>query len=125
MTRKQRRASLIGAGLVILAAAVGLVLTALQDNIVFFYSPSDIAERERWDEYMHAYEEAIRNTARDYAPWHVVPSDNKWFARMVIAATIVEALERIDPKFPEVSDDAIERMKEARVLLRKELGLKD
>jgi cytochrome c-type biogenesis protein CcmE len=45
MTRKQRRASLIGAGLVILAAAVGLVLTALQDNIVFFYSPSDIAER--------------------------------------------------------------------------------
>lgn len=89
------------------------------------FSASDIAERERWDEYMHAYEEAIRNTARDYAPWHVVPSDNKWFARMVIAATIVEALERIDPKFPEVSDDAIERMKEARVLLRKELGLKD
>lgn len=89
------------------------------------FSASDISERERWDEYMHAYEEAIRNTARDYAPWHVVPSDNKWFARMVIAATIVEALERINPKFPEVSDDAIERMKEARVLLRKELGLKD
>ncbi len=89
------------------------------------FSASDISERERWDEYMHAYEEAIRNTARDHAPWHVVPSDNKWFARMVIAATIVEALERIDPKFPEVSDDAIEGMKEARVLLRKELGLKD
>ena len=89
------------------------------------FSASDISERERWDDYMHAYEDMIQNTAREHAPWHVVPSDNKWFARMVIAATIVEALERIDPKFPEVSDKAIKRMQEDRKLLKKELGHED
>jgi len=89
------------------------------------FSASDISERERWDDYMHAYEDMIQNTAREHAPWHVVPSDNKWFARMVIAATIVEALERIDPKFPEVSDEAIKRMQEDRKLLKKELGHED
>ncbi|MEO4041884.1 polyphosphate kinase 2 family protein [Hoeflea sp. CAU 1731] len=89
------------------------------------FSASDISEREHWDDYMRAYEDMIQNTARAHAPWHVVPSDNKWFARMVIAATIVEALERIDPKFPEVSDEAIKRMQEDRKVLKKELDHKD
>ena len=45
----------------------------------------DVAERKLWDKYMHAYEDAIRHTSRPEAPWYVVPADNKWFARLVIA----------------------------------------
>ena len=53
------------------------------------FSPSDMAERAFWDDYMHAYEDMIGNTARPHAPWFVVPSNNKWFSRLVIAAALV------------------------------------
>jgi PPK2 family polyphosphate:nucleotide phosphotransferase len=66
------------------------------------FSMGDIAERALWDKYQAAYQDAIRNTATAFAPWHVVPADHKWFARVVISATIVEALEKLDPKFPKV-----------------------
>lgn len=78
------------------------------------FSFGDVAERKLWDNYMDAYEDMIRNTACEYAPWHVVPSDNKWFSRLVLAAALVEALERIDPQFPEVSEEDRKRMNEAR-----------
>jgi PPK2 family polyphosphate:nucleotide phosphotransferase len=68
------------------------------------FSPADVAERGHWDSYMAAYEDAIRHTAAEEAPWFVVPADNKWFTRLVVAAAIIERLERLKLKFPEVDD---------------------
>ena len=57
----------------------------------------------RWDDYQKAYERTIRHTATKEAPWHIIPADNKWYMRYAVTAAILEALQRIDPKFPEVS----------------------
>ena len=66
------------------------------------FSASDVHERKFWGDYMHAYQEAIRATASKHAPWLVVPADNKWFARLVVAAAIVEAVEQLDLTYPKV-----------------------
>lgn len=66
------------------------------------FSMGDIAERKLWDKYQAAYQDAIHHTSTSYAPWHIVPADHKWFARVVISSTIVQALEKLDPKFPKV-----------------------
>lgn len=66
------------------------------------FSAGDIEEREYWDEYMAAYEDMIRNTATPEAPWYVVPADNKWFTRIVVAAAIIETLVDLDLKYPQV-----------------------
>ena len=65
-------------------------------------SASDVHERKFWDDYMRVYEEAIRATASKHAPWFVVPADNKWFTRLVVAAAIVEAVEQLDLTYPKV-----------------------
>jgi PPK2 family polyphosphate:nucleotide phosphotransferase len=67
------------------------------------FSAEDVAARTLWGDYMDAYEDMIRNTATDYAPWYVVPADHKWFTRLVVAAAIVEALRSLDLRFPAVS----------------------
>ena len=67
----------------------------------------DVKERERWDDYMRAYEEAIRATATKYAPWYVVPADHKWFTRLVVAAAVADALEELDVGYPKL--DAAQR----------------
>jgi PPK2 family polyphosphate:nucleotide phosphotransferase len=64
------------------------------------FSIADVREREHWSEYMNAYERMIRATASQDAPWFVVPADNKWFTRLVVAAVIVDALESLDVDFP-------------------------
>ena len=64
----------------------------------------DVTERGRWDEYMDAYEDMIRETATKEAPWYVVPADNKTFARLVVAAAMIEALGEIDPKIPQIAN---------------------
>jgi len=61
-----------------------------------------VKERERWDDYMKAYEEAIRATARKYAPWYVIPADHKWFMRLVVAAAVAHALEDLDVQYPKL-----------------------
>ena len=66
------------------------------------YSAADVRERGYWQEYMAAYEDTIRHTASDYAPWYVVPADNKWFTRVVVAAATIEALDSLDLKYPEL-----------------------
>jgi PPK2 family polyphosphate:nucleotide phosphotransferase len=66
------------------------------------FSPADIGERGYWDDYMAAYEDAIRRTASREAPWYVVPADNKWYTRLVVAAAIVEALWKLDLAYPGV-----------------------
>jgi PPK2 family polyphosphate:nucleotide phosphotransferase len=66
------------------------------------FSISDAAERGHWKEYMRAYEEMIRATATDDAPWYVVPADNKWFTRVVVAAAVIDALGSLDLAYPKV-----------------------
>ena len=66
------------------------------------FSKADIAERALWPKYQAAYQEVIRHTSTRLAPWHVVPADHKWFARVVIGSTIVAALDKLDLRFPSV-----------------------
>src|SRR4029450_6923638 len=68
------------------------------------FSANDAKEREYWDEYMEAYEDMIRNTATKRAPWYVVPADNKWFTRVVVAAAVIDALSSMDLAYPTISD---------------------
>ena len=66
------------------------------------FNTGDLKERLRWKEYMKAYEEMIRNTATDDAPWYVVPADHKWFTQMVVAAAMVDTLAGLELAYPEV-----------------------
>jgi PPK2 family polyphosphate:nucleotide phosphotransferase len=83
------------------------------------FSPADVAERDRWNEYMSAYEEMIRETATKDAPWHVVPADNKWYTRAVVAAAVIDALGEIDPQFPTVDKDKKKELAAIRLALLK------
>src|SRR5215467_7731819 len=67
------------------------------------FSQNDIHERGLWKDYMKAYEDTIRNTATKHAPWYVVPADNKWFTRVVVAAAVIETLGSLDLHYPRVS----------------------
>ena len=84
------------------------------------FSAADVAERARWDDYQAAYEQAIRATATETAPWHVVPADHKWFTRLVVSETIAAALEGLDLHYPEVAPDERARLQAARATLLKE-----
>ena len=84
------------------------------------FSAADVRERAHWSSYMKAYEEAIQATAAKHAPWYVVPADNKWFTRLVVAAAVVDALEALDLEFPGVSDAQRKELALARVQLAKE-----
>ncbi len=78
------------------------------------FSANDIKERERWDDYMTAYEDTIRRTATAEAPWYVVPADNKWFTRLVVAATVVETLGSLDLKYPQVPKEKLRELAAAK-----------
>jgi len=78
------------------------------------FEMGDVAERKLWDKYMHAYEETIRHTSREEAPWYVVPANNKWFARLVIAEAMVEAMEAQKPEFPQVEGAALKELEKVR-----------
>src|SRR5262249_13379452 len=84
------------------------------------FALGDVAERQHWDDYMNAYEQAIRHTATKDAPWHVVPADNKWFSRLVVGATIVAALAKIDPQFPTIDGAGLKALDVARTQLHNE-----
>jgi len=81
------------------------------------FSSTDAKEREHWDEYMNAYEDMIRHTATKEAPWYVVPADNKWFTRLAVAAAIIDALSSLDLKYPEVGEEKLNELAEAKRLL--------
>jgi PPK2 family polyphosphate:nucleotide phosphotransferase len=81
------------------------------------FSLGDIHERAHWDAYMTAYEEMIQRTARPSAPWHVVPADNKWFTRIVVAASIIDAMARLDLSRPHLGEEARRQLDEGRRLL--------
>lgn len=81
------------------------------------FSAGDIHERKYWDDYQDAYAEMIRQTASKYAPWYVVPADNKWFTRLVVSSVIVEALESLDLSYPKVNSAKQKELAEARHVL--------
>ena len=84
------------------------------------FSAADIRERGFWDDYMHAFEEAIKATASKHAPWFVVPADNKWFTRLVIAAAIVEAVEKLALSYPKIDAAKKKELATARRVLARE-----
>ncbi|HEY3898676.1 MAG TPA: polyphosphate kinase 2 family protein [Chthoniobacter sp.] len=81
------------------------------------FSAGDARERGFWKDYMHAYEETIRETATEDAPWYVVPADNKWYTRVVVAAAIIEALASLDLHYPKVSAAKRKELAAARTAL--------
>ena len=84
------------------------------------FSMGDIAERKLWTRYMDAYEDMIRQTSRPEAPWFVVPADNKWFTRLVVAGAIVREIQALDLEFPKVKGKALKELREVRKALKKE-----
>lgn len=81
------------------------------------FSSADLRERECWDDYMRSYEEMIAGTASKHAPWYVIPADNKWFARLAVAAVIVETLEELKLAYPAVPPEQRKQLQAARKAL--------
>lgn len=69
------------------------------------FAASDILERENWDDYHKAYEDMLEHTSTDYAPWYVVPADNKWFTRLLVSEIMLDLFEQLDPHVPELSKE--------------------
>lgn len=69
------------------------------------FAASDILERENWDEYHKAYEDMLEHTSTDYAPWYVVPADNKWFTRFVVSEVMLDLFKQLDPQTPKLSKE--------------------
>jgi PPK2 family polyphosphate:nucleotide phosphotransferase len=84
------------------------------------FSASDVRERGYWDDYMDAYENLIRETATEDAPWYVVPANNKWYTRIVVAAAVIEALASLDLHYPKVDKDKLKELAAARKILMSE-----
>ena len=83
-------------------------------------SPADVVERGFWNDYMDAYENAIGATATPDCPWYVVPADNKWFTRIVVASAIIQALDSLDLKYPRVGKEQLAQLQKTRTMLMKE-----
>jgi PPK2 family polyphosphate:nucleotide phosphotransferase len=81
------------------------------------FSAADIHEREYWNDYMEAYEDMIQHTATPVAPWYVVPADNKWFTRLVVASAIIDTLQQLNLSYPKVDAKRRKELDEARKLL--------
>jgi PPK2 family polyphosphate:nucleotide phosphotransferase len=84
------------------------------------FSMADISERALWGKYQAAYQEIVRHTSTAKAPWHVVPADHKWFARLVISSTIVSALDKLDLHFPKTDPASLQEFKAVRAALEDE-----
>jgi polyphosphate kinase 2 (PPK2 family) len=81
------------------------------------FSAADIRERKYWDDYMNAYEEMIAATSKKHAPWYVVPADNKWYTRLVVAAAIVDTLQELNLSYPKLSPKERKELLAARTEL--------
>jgi polyphosphate kinase 2 (PPK2 family) len=84
------------------------------------FSLYDVEERKLWDKFIKVYEDTIRHTSTKEAPWYVIPADRKWFARLSIAAILVERLEGLDLQFPKFDETSLDKLKEAEIALREE-----
>src|SRR5262249_29411278 len=83
------------------------------------FSASDMAERAFWDQYQNAYEDMIRNTATKDSPWYVVPADNKWFTRVIVASAIIDTLASLDLAYPSVDQEKLKEIANAKEALFK------
>ena len=83
------------------------------------FSMADLAERAHWDDYMDAYESMVQHTATEHAPWYVIPADNKWFTRLVVAAAVVDAMSELDLEYPKLDRAQRADLDRARAALRK------
>jgi PPK2 family polyphosphate:nucleotide phosphotransferase len=81
------------------------------------FSVNDARERQHWDDYMAAYEDVFTQTSTDYAPWYIIPADNKWFMRYAVAAIINHTLEKLDLKYPTLTREKKNELLEARKVL--------
>jgi PPK2 family polyphosphate:nucleotide phosphotransferase len=86
------------------------------------FSAADVRERRFWDSYQGAFSEMLSNTSTEWAPWHVIPADRKWFARLATAAVLAKTLIDIDPRFPTLEAEAMEALLEAKAELEAEEG---
>jgi len=86
------------------------------------FSLGDVREQERWKDYMKAYETAIQRTARKHAPWVVIPANRKWFARLVVVAAIIDALEELDLEFPKLTSEQRKELEEGRKILNQKIS---
>jgi polyphosphate kinase 2 (PPK2 family) len=84
------------------------------------FSASDLAERSFWNDYMQAYEDALNVTSTEWAPWYVIPADNKWGMRAIVADILSTAIRSLDLKYPEVSEHERKALAEARQKLADE-----
>jgi len=84
------------------------------------FSLGDVKEREHFDDYLRAYEDLIRATATEWAPWYVIPADSKWFARLVISNVVIDTIEALDPTFPKVDPKLRDDFRVAKALLQGE-----
>ncbi|TVZ95231.1 polyphosphate kinase 2 family protein [Streptomyces sp. BK340] len=84
------------------------------------FSPADVRERARWDDYQRAFSQMLSATSTEWAPWYVVPADRKWFARVCAAAVVAHTLIEIDPQYPQVSDETRRGLAEVRRELERE-----
>ena len=86
------------------------------------FSVGDVHERQHYDDYMRAYEDAISATATEWAPWYVVPADRKWFTRLIVASAVIETLESVRPTFPKLDAGRLRELGTARAALLAEDG---
>lgn len=84
------------------------------------FSTSDVKERQLWDKYMEAFEEAISNTSTEYAPWYVVPADRKWFMRAAVGDIIVGTLEKLGLEYPTITNEEKNELLKAKDLILNE-----
>ena len=84
------------------------------------FSVSDARERIHWDDYMKAYEDAISHTSTDWAPWHIIPADHKWFTRLAVAYFMDAKMRSLNLAYPEVQSDHLQHLKEAKKMLEGE-----
>lgn len=84
------------------------------------FSMADVAERQHWDDYMAAYQHMLEKTSTEWAPWYVVPADNKWFSRLMVSSLLVQTLRDIDPHYPVLSAEQLAQLDQARVALDNE-----
>lgn len=82
------------------------------------FSSNDASERDYWDDYMEAYEEMIQGTATKEAPWYVVPADNKWFTRVIVASAVIETLDSLDLAYPKVDQSKLKELAAAKKKLQ-------
>ncbi len=84
------------------------------------FSTADLKERGFWDDYQRFYREAIQATSTENAPWYILPADRKWFTRLAVSEVIAQKLESLDLQYPQVSEEHIQRLQEAKKILESE-----